>query len=591
MKNKRVLMMIMVALLVMFSVMPSFAADDFSAQFVPPQQGAGVLYIDGEYKYAGMETSYSMGYAPSVEGDAASVVLPLITGTNTSGIKEDTVYLSVYLGKVKESPFLFKNYDKNVKWSAQNVTDASGTAQTRNAFLANFNLQLEPASNRTIGKYPVVFSVRYSLLDGTKVTQNFMVYITIDEGNDPASPTPAPTDDNGSGEQQPGGDSGAPEPGGGGAGGGGGGASTSQPKVFISNYTVFPETVYAGELFTVNVRLRNASKKSSVKNIAVTYKNESGDMIPGEGTNTAYLEKINKDSVGEFSFSMEARADAKPGPQKITVSIGYEDAQGAQLTATDEVTVQVRQKIRLEYDKPQVASQYFMGDSFNLNLNLYNKGKNTLYNVTAVLDVPGLLPDSSAFLGNMESGTAKTADFYGSVVNGSFAGSNSGESVGTDGGTAIAPREDKEVMVAPMSADIGIIGGADGPTQIIVDNNGDKPMILEEAPKETEGEEGSEEAPTPGAVEGSILVTYEDEYGDEYELAIPISTKLVEMPDYGGGTDEVVPEQPSPGGFPWWGIVLIGVAAVVVVVVIVRARNKKKRAIELAEDMEDDDIL
>ena len=84
---------------------------------------------------------------------------------------------------------------------------------------------------------------------------------------------------------------------------------------------------------------------------------------------------------------MEARADAKAGPSKIDIAIAYEDSQAAQLTAADEISVQVHQKIRLEYDPPKFPSEVYMGDTTSASLNLYNKGKNTLYNVTVVLEM------------------------------------------------------------------------------------------------------------------------------------------------------------------------------------------------------------
>ena len=75
--------------------------------------------------------------------------------------------------------------------------------------------------------------------------------------------------------------------------------------------------------------------------------------MPGDNTNTAYIEKIGPKKTADFSFTMEARADAKAGPQKIDIAIAYEDSQAAQLTAADEISVEVHQKIRLEYDPPK----------------------------------------------------------------------------------------------------------------------------------------------------------------------------------------------------------------------------------------------
>lgn len=596
MRIRRIFGMVLAAAIVLLAATGASAQTDAQAaqaqyidQFAPPK-GDGVLYVDGDHIYPGMQSNYASGYAPVVSGDVASIVLPLVTGSDLSGIAGDSVSLSVYLGKASEAPFQFKNYDKTVKWGAQAVTDAAGASATVNAFLATFDLQMEPVENRNIGKYPVVITARYTLAAGGAVTQNFLVYVTVEEGNDPNAPIPEPEP-----EPEPTvdpGDGGSVD--GGGSGGGGGGSGTSsQPKVFISNYTVTPLEVYAGEMFTVKVTVRNSSKTTAVKNMTVTYKSETADMIPGAGTNTAYIDKIAKDSTADFEFTMEARADAKPGPQKITMSISYEDSSSAALTAEDEVTVQVRQRIRLEYDQPNISPQFYMGDSFSASLNLYNKGKNVLYNVTVAFDVPGMTPDSSSFLGNMESGTAKTADIYGSVASGMPTDGGMEGDPGMDGAMPMPLEEGGDVVVLEEGAEaVSMTIGEDGQVVEMAQADGGQVVIGEDGVM-VDGEEipGFEVA-TPGPVEGNFVVTYEDEYGDEYELLVPISTTLMEMPDYGGGMypEEEIPEEAS-AGFPWWAWVIIAAAAVVVVVVIVRTQAKKKRARELAEDMEDLDDL
>ncbi|MEG1859281.1 MAG: hypothetical protein RR193_02970, partial [Christensenellaceae bacterium] len=93
----------------------------------------------------------------------------------------------------------------------------------------------------------------------------------------------------------------------------------------------------------------------------------------------------------------------------------------------------------------------------------------------------------------------------------------------------------------------------------------------------------------PGPVEGNFIVTYEDEYGDEYELKVPVKTELVQMQTPEEPMPEDVPQENA--GFPWWGYVIIAGGAATVVIIILVKKKKKKRAQELMEDMDDDDIL
>lgn len=507
----------------------------------------GALQIDSTHQYLNddgtpkMEKTYREGYTPTVANGYANIVLPLVP-VNNAKIKNNAINTSIDVGDPSASPFVIKNYDRTFTSGSHKVTGG-----TMDSFLVEYNLQL--SESRANGVYPVVISTSYFLDDGTQMTQDFTVFVTISDVPAPA-PEPEPTEPT--------------DP------GGGGGGVTSQPKVIVSNYTISPDPVNAGEKFTVNVTLENTSKSQAVKNITVTFKSQTTDLMPGDNTNTAYIEKIGAKKTADFSFSMAARADAKAGPQKIDIAIAYEDSAAAQLTAADEISVEVHQKIRLEYDPPKFPTQVYMGDTTSASLNLYNKGKNTLYNVTVTLDVPGLTPESSAFLGNMESGTAKTADIYASVAPDPNAGMGGGMEPGVDAGGGIATFDMKSDGAMDMAAGGGMAEAAP--------NDG-------MAEPETEGDVAQ-----PGPVEGNFVVTYEDEYGEEYEIKIPVTTELVPMPDYNGGGE--IPIEPEPEGFPWWGWVLIagGAAAAVIVIVVVRKKKKKKREQELSEDMDDDDV-
>lgn len=540
------------------------------------------LRIDNQTQYMGMDSTYKDGYSPTVADNQANIILPLIASGGSQQVKAgEPINISVNLGDPQKAPFVFNNYNEKV--TLENNKLADGTVNPVKSYLVDLNLPL--SDSRLNGNYPVVITAKYPIADGTIKMQEFTVFVKITDGKDPTDPGTEPT----TGPAEPvtpeepgGGDAG------GGSGGGGIGGPTSQPKVIISNYQISPDPVNAGEKFSVKVTLLNTSKSVTVKNITVTFKSQTTDLMPGDNTNTVYVEKIAPQKTAEFSFTMAARADAKAGPQKIDIAIAYEDNQAAQLTAADEISVEVHQKIRLEYDPPKFPTQLYMGDTASASLNLYNKGKNTLYNVTVTLDVPGLTPESSAFLGNMESGTAKTADIYASVAPDPNAGMGGAMDGFADGEAAAYDAKIAEEQ------DATVIGGADAPTGISISS---EEMGGKEAAEQIGGglspeTGGGEDAMIqPGPVEGNFVVTYEDEYGEEYEIKVPVSTELVPMPDYGGGMEpgEEFPEEPQ--GFPWWGWVIIAGGAAAAVIIVVVKKKKKKRAQELEEEMDDDDIL
>lgn len=582
--NKRIFVMILAMLLVFGCLVTSAGATAGSGAGAVASPSAnesnipgpveGALSIESTQTYPNMTTSYANGYSPVVNGDVANITLPLVSEAGI--VAGGAVTFSLNLGDSSSSPFVYNNYGDMVvgRYDLSKPLIPNQQSVFAGKDLYFFSKDLPLKGDRSIGTYPVTVTASYTLADGTAMTQDFPVYVIIRTGIDPnATPTPEPTPPSGTG-------------------------NTSQPKLIVSNYTISPNEVYAGEMFRVDVRLKNTSTKAAVKNIVVTYTSETTDMLPGEGTNSAYIDRIEKDQVGEFSFTMEARADAKAGPQKIDLAISYEDSSSNPLTGADVVTVQVRQRIRLEYDQPKFPAQVYMGDSMSTSLNLYNKGKNTLYNVTVLLEVPGITPESSVFLGNMESGAAKTADIYASVEMSAMPEpeiypDEMDPSMMEENGVVF---EDAQPMAANLDlvdmaavAEPAVIGGEDGPVSIEVEG-GNEDMVPEEGMDlMEEGDMGG--GVMPGPISGRILVTYEDEYGDEYDLEIPVDTVLMEMPT--GDMyppDEMVPEEEA-AGFPWWGWVIIAAAAVVVVVIIVTRVRKKRREKELREELEDDDIL
>ena len=239
----------------------------------------GALQIDSTHQYLNddgtpkMEKTYREGYTPTVANGYANIVLPLVP-VNNAKIKNSTINTSINLGDTSASPFVIKNYDRTFTSGSHKVTGG-----TMDSFLVEYNLQL--SESRANGVYPVVISTSYFLDDGTQMTQDFTVFVTISDVPAPA-PEPEPTD-----------------PGG---GGGGGGGVTSQPKVIVSNYTISPDPVNAGEKFTVNVTLENTSKSQAVKNITVTFKSQTTDLMPGDNTNTAYIEKIGAKKDGQLQL-------------------------------------------------------------------------------------------------------------------------------------------------------------------------------------------------------------------------------------------------------------------------------------------------
>lgn len=341
------------------------------------------LQIDNAHQYAGMNAPYSGGYLPTATGGVAKVVLPLVP---LQAVANNQINVALDLGDPSSSPFQFGNYDRTVPLQSNAVTTGAV-----DSYLVAVDLPL--AANRVMGNYPVVFNVTGTLASGGAFTQSFTVFVTITDGIDPNAPEPtAPPEPT---PEIPGEE--APRP---------------APKILVSSYMVSPSPAKAGGDFVVTATLLNTNESQSINNVKITASAESTSLLPAADTTSFYFKSIKSGESVEIKLKMKVAHDAKPEPQTITLNIEYEGYKAAALTATEQLIVPISQPIRLEYDEPTVPGEVNAGDTVSVSMNVMNKGLGTVHNVSVSMDAPSLVPDKTAFIGNIESGTAKKGDLY-----------------------------------------------------------------------------------------------------------------------------------------------------------------------------------
>ena len=337
------------------------------------QQTQGVLCLDNQNVYDGMDKAYQAGYTPAVGNGSAVIVFPVLAST---GVKDSVLTFTPDLGDTASSPFVFTNYQKTIYLADQPVNGGTGSVS---CYLARFDLALN--AGRVNGSYPVIVDVKGQLADGSEVNASFTVYVTITDGIDPNAPEPTPT-------PQP-----VEKP-------------TSEPKIIVSGYSMDPAEIAAGQEFSVSVELKNTSDTKSVQNMTVTVSSDCPGLSFTDATNTYYFEKVNKEDTVSLTLHLKADAATASGRYHILLEIGYDDAEAKPLTASGSVEVAIGQPVRVEMDPPAIAEEVNVGDTFPMQLNVMNLGRGKVFNVRCTLDAPGLITSGSAFIGNLEAGSA-----------------------------------------------------------------------------------------------------------------------------------------------------------------------------------------
>ncbi|GEM_PF-1779038 len=273
--------------------------------------------------------------------------------------------------------------------------------------------------------------------------------------------------------------------------------------LLLEDYTMNPQEVKAGEEFDLTLRIRNTSDRT-VTDVKSTLEEAKSTIVPVNGTNSFFIERIKAGETVEKTIRVRATPSAGVEPVSLTLKNEFVQEDAAK-TSQDTFSLPIVQVSNLSLDTPNYPIDCYQGESFNLMMNLYNKGKTTLYNVSVTFESDTMSADENYYAGNMESGSTREYD----------------------------------VMITPN-------------------------------------------ADASGQVDGEIVVTYEDEDGNQTEKRTPVTVNVAAM-DYGYDDmmipDEPVIAEPVPAGFPVWGYIVIGVVvagAVVAVIVIVRRRKKAK---------------
>jgi hypothetical protein len=348
------------------------------------------MQIDDKNVYKGMDRAYKDGYVPQVTDGVVSLVMPLLISGDVQG---NEITVTPNLGDTYSSPIQYRNYQKSfsLEDNQVNVSDMEGeTVQTVSSYLVQFDLPLN--SNRTNGVYPITLEVQARNASGATVQQSFTCYVTITDGKSTDTITDTATDTvslHSGGETAE-----TPE---------------SKPRILVSSYSVDAVPVQAGEDFTVTVTLCNTSEDQDVQNMLVTVSTDSANFVLKNDTNTIFLGDLTAGATKDLELTY--RTDLETPPQRYTINLNmeYDDSNAMTMSSSGSMMVEVAQAVEVELSPFYMDSEVNAGETVQLSFQVMNLGRGPVYNVRVELDVPGLSPTGTAFIGNMESGTSAEA--------------------------------------------------------------------------------------------------------------------------------------------------------------------------------------
>lgn len=418
------------------------------------------LKIDSENCYTGMNQPYSQGYAPKVENDTASLVVPVVC---QGRLRKDTFKVSLNLSDGTGLPFISEKYEKDIELSQEKV---NGSQETISCYLVTFDLKLK--DERKNGEYPVILSIHAEDIDGKPLHKEFSVNVVItdekpassepstdepvtDEPStmEPSTDEPVTEPSTGEPSTEPstgtlkddltgavdvtgpsGGDSGGASSG---ASSGGGTASetpTFAPKMIVQSCKSSKDEIQAGDEVTLDITLSNTSSTETVRNMTVTIGDEGEYLNLLSPTDTIYVESLSAGQTCVVSYKYKILSSAVPGAYGLSVSMDYADSKGASQSASGKIRMMVFQSVKLEFDPLVLNSEVQVGDVVIAQIQAMNLGRSKVHNVRAVIEADGLAPEGTLFIGDIEAGKTATGSVKISVTSLSKGSSLYGETKG-----------------------------------------------------------------------------------------------------------------------------------------------------------------
>lgn len=336
----------------------------------------GLVSIDTDKRYEGMRASFAKGYTPSVKKNTMTLVVPFVVKPPLS---DDSLFVGVSFEREENSPFVFRNYQKQVKKSDGGV------------YLYRCKIKLQ--KNRVNGQYPLHLTVQAQTAEGL-LQQEFTIYAEITDGRDASSlveDTDAKTESpEGTGTEAP-----PEEP---------KEEILHQPRILLVQSSLNGEAVQAGGSADWSVIAKNCSSSQAIENVKVTLGTEAGDLSFEK--NAWYFERVLAGGSMDLSQTVRAAKKAAAGPVTLQLLFEYEDGKGNAYSTTETARLLVSQAQQAKLANLDFPDSIYEADTETLSFQVQNTGLAVLYNARVRLEAAGLFPEKEMFLGTIEPGAS-----------------------------------------------------------------------------------------------------------------------------------------------------------------------------------------
>lgn len=180
----------------------------------------------------------------------------------------------------------------------------------------------------------------------------------------------------------------------------------SQPRLMVTSYKIDGDSLSPQKESEIQISIKNQSGTKAVSNIKLSILDETGD-IKAKGMGTEYVERINAKKTYTWKVPVVVSKKATTGEHHLSVTMEYEDKYYTQYTASDVLTVNVKQSVGMDFDSLTLPVKVHQGDTQTVTPNIINTGKSTIRNCKIDFSVEGLDSGGTLFIGEIPAGESK----------------------------------------------------------------------------------------------------------------------------------------------------------------------------------------
>lgn len=193
----------------------------------------------------------------------------------------------------------------------------------------------------------------------------------------------------------------------------------TKARIIVDSFETDPVEIYAGQDFTLKVRMKNASNSIAASNILFTFESEAVSDSPVfttvNGSNSVVVNSLAPGASDTLTIKFSSSPTAEQRSYTITINEQYDSPEFKNAKEAVKIAVGLKQEARLNTGTIEVMPDAIsVGEESNVMFSINNTGKVMLYNVNAVFEADSI-QKNEAYVGNIEPGKSGNVD---TMING-----------------------------------------------------------------------------------------------------------------------------------------------------------------------------